>query len=116
MGGSPLKQGTPMKTTLRKWMNEIKEPIQSFYISPTPINNYSYSSGLKSWGEDLPSGLFKGNEIPPEILDNPFDSGYGSPAVPDVLIWTKYSVYYVRVFYDGSTRLRSVPRNPPDRE
>lgn len=48
-------------------------------------------------------------------LDYPYNPGFGTMDCHDILIWTKDSIFYVHE-YDGSTSLRSVPRNPPARK
>jgi hypothetical protein len=45
------------------------------------------------------------------VLDEEFDSGYGSSEGPDVLLWTEQRVYFP-VVYDGAEWLASAPRNP----
>lgn len=47
-----------------------------------------------------------------DVLDYPYDPGYGFMDVHNIMIWTPTRVIYVHE-YDGSTSLRSVPRNPP---
>ena len=46
-----------------------------------------------------------------DVLDIPFDAGYGSAEGKPVLVWTEDRVYYP-VVYDGAEWLASVPRNP----
>jgi len=45
------------------------------------------------------------------LLDYNYDDGFGSMDCHDVEIYTATNVYYIHE-YDGSTPIRSVPRNP----
>jgi len=47
------------------------------------------------------------------LLDYDFSSGYGAPGCNAIYVWTKSWVMFV-VQYDGSTRLKRIPRNPTD--
>lgn len=52
-----------------------------------------------SWAEAAP------------VLDYDYDSGFGWQDCHNLLVYTHLRVYFVNE-YDGSTSLRSVPRNP----
>lgn len=46
-----------------------------------------------------------------DVLDVPFDAGYGGTEGPDVLVWSETHVYFP-VCYDGAEWLGSAPRHP----
>ena len=48
-----------------------------------------------------------------EQLDYEYDDGFGGPDCHAILVWTANRVIFVSE-YDGSTCLRSVPRNPTE--
>ena len=45
-------------------------------------------------------------------IQSKFYTGYGTQECPGVAAWTRNKVLYLHE-YDGSTCIRSVPRNPP---
>lgn len=47
------------------------------------------------------------------ILDEEYDSSYGSAECWPFYAWTNTHVYFV-CEYDGSTRISAIPRNPQD--
>lgn len=49
--------------------------------------------------------------VPDEVLDHEFKSGYGRTEVPPVFAWSKSHVFMISQ-YDGSTRWFAVPRFP----
>jgi hypothetical protein len=46
-----------------------------------------------------------------KALDYQYDDGFGSQDCHDIYMWSNDWVYYIHE-YDGSTCIRSVPRNP----
>lgn len=50
-------------------------------------------------------------EVALELLNYEYNSGFGSMDCHDILIYTAEHVYFIHE-YDGSTEIRSVPRNP----
>ena len=45
------------------------------------------------------------------LLDYGYDCDFGMRDCHDIYIWTEQDVYYIHE-YDGSTEIRSIPRNP----
>ncbi len=75
-------------------------------------------SDMTTWRKELATAMENAEDpgpivavAPGEVLDTPFDSGYGGSAGPAVLIWTESRVYFP-VVYDGAEWLDSAPRNP----
>jgi hypothetical protein len=50
-----------------------------------------------------------------KYLDYQFDDSFGAAGCDPITAWTKSKVIFVSE-YDGSTRIRSVPRHPTDHE
>ncbi len=95
-------------TTLRQWFKGKRFDTIVF----VRIHNECFAEDENKWSK-VP--LFKEltYKEAEAFFDIEFDSGYGGQDVPDFYAWAKDHVITVRE-YDGSTCLRSVPRNPPD--
>jgi len=71
---------------------------------------------MATWRELIGRALHDGdvlisNTLSEEEMDREFDSDYGAEEGLPFTAWSKDWVYFP-VGYDGSERVRSVPRNP----
>lgn len=98
-----------MNTTIRSWFSDVlDDQPHTFWMPLTTPDEY----GLGSVWSKFPCGTWSWKNVPVEILDQSFDSGYGAQGVPSFVAWSDDYVYYVHE-YDGATSLARVPRNPP---
>lgn len=93
-------------TTLRTWLDSTSDTITDVFFPQTLEDDY----GLSRWAK-LPHGHFKRSDLPESLLNEPFDTGYGSQDVPSFYAWSRTQVYYVHE-YNGSVSFASVPRSP----
>lgn len=84
--------------TLRQWFNEFESEYG-------PIIGVTTA---EERGCPLRHGL---DEVPVDVLDREFDTGYGGSGVRGTYAWSDTHVMFI-VVYDGATWWAAIPRNP----
>lgn len=85
-------------------------PILGVVIGDMPWGDYNASG--KPDSTVVRGKLISADDAKP-YLDYAYDSGFGAPDCHAVYLWTSNSVIFVSQ-YDGSTSIKSIPRNPCD--
>lgn len=115
------------ETTIRKWYTDFTEatgePITHVkiygerwefkYRSGYDQATYSPDTGegIKNWAVAPLNTVFTFEDTPVEILDFPFDDGFGSAEAPMVIAWSESFVIYFEE-YDGSQNIAWLPKSP----
>lgn len=95
-----------MGTTLRRWFNQIIEPIdQIVFQSKNEWDQYEW------WYKLIPVGVVSFDSLSDTLLDHVFDTGYGSNDSPNFCAWTEHFVVFSDN-YDGAESICAVPRHP----
>lgn len=91
--------------TVRQWLQDTQEPIEAITFGLTEYEDHPSQEVLALCGR-----LLTIEEAAP-LLDEEFDESFGAFQGRPCYAWTATRVYFVHA-YDGSIRLRSVPRHP----
>lgn len=99
--------------TLREWFQEFTDAT-----GETPVTIVfgwpRYMYGKDKWPA-TPEGLTPYADVNADLLDYPFDNGYGAACSPNLCAWSPTYVIFSDN-YDGSEEPRWMPRDPTDHQ
>lgn len=95
------------QATLRRWLDDAGFHWETGVIAYQRVAKDDYPG----WGDPLEGTVTEAIKFDHEILDRPFEDGYGAPMCPRVVCYDSLWIYFPYQ-YDGATGLVKVSRTP----